>query len=106
MSTEGPPQQLPPSKREREEELDAEQEAEEIEPITSLTDLPASVLMRIHERILGGAAKTHYRSRKLMGSSRHHDVCASACWSPTFRLSSCSFTSHFLRCMRRLPSGG
>ena len=46
-------QQLPPSKRQRGDDLAVEEEeAEEIEPVTSLTDLPASVLMRIHDLLL------------------------------------------------------
>jgi hypothetical protein len=64
----------PPSKRQRGEEFAVEQEAEEIEPIASLTDLPASVLMRIHELIIGDEAVGGYRQEK--GPSKHHSVSA------------------------------
>jgi hypothetical protein len=76
----------PLSKQQREEELAVEQEPEEIEPITSLTDLPASVLMRIHELILGDEVVGARRS--LPGPSNHHSVSATACWPSSMQGSS------------------
>jgi hypothetical protein len=68
----------PPSKHQRGQELDVEQEAEEIEPITSLTDLPASVLMRIHELIIGDECAVLGGSRLANFPSKLHSVGASA----------------------------
>jgi hypothetical protein len=99
----------PPSKRQRGEELDVEQEAEDIESFTSFTDLPASLLMRIHELILGHETVGGFRWEK--GPSKHHSVGASACWPSSMQGGTSVACRQLISSslpprMRRRPSGG
>jgi hypothetical protein len=75
-------EQPPTCKRQKGEELDVEHKAaEEVEPITTLTDLPATMLMRIHELIIGGEVVGAKRCRSgwQPGPSNHHIVGIARC---------------------------